>query len=271
MPIHRKKRKFEMARQPSMTKMGEKSVRLVRGRGGNYKVRAMRLEEGNFTWGSECVSRKCKILDVVYNATSNELVRTKTLMKGCVVQIESTPLKSYFVSKYGMDMVDREQLTQQQHRSDYGTIEALQTWLTQQATDEASRHETTKDSRTMSRWCQQVERYRHSFLQWHANYSGQTDRLAVAPGDLEREGEANNTLDNGHQEVEEVTTGTCNVTVQPGESPEPPPSRTDTHRIKPSLRPPRRVATSRKRNYCKTEQCTRPMDSKQPHGTERRD
>ena len=64
----------------------------------------------------------------------------------------------------GMDMVDLEKLTQQQHQSDYGTMEALQTWLTQQATDEASRHETTKDSRTMSRWCQQVEWYRHSFL-----------------------------------------------------------------------------------------------------------
>ena len=75
-----------------------------------------------------------------------------------------------------MNMVDLEKLTQQQHQSDYGTIEALQTWLTQQATDEASRHETTKDSRTMSRWCQQVERYRHSFLQWHTNYSGQTGR-----------------------------------------------------------------------------------------------
>ena len=66
----------------------------------------------------------------------------------------------------GMDRVDREQLTQPQHPSDYGTIEALQTWFTQQVTDEASRHETIKDSRTMSRWRQQIERYRHSFLQW---------------------------------------------------------------------------------------------------------
>ena len=107
MPIHKKKRKYEMARQPSMTKIGKKSTRLVRGRGGNYKVRGMRLEEGNFTWGSECVSRKAKILDVVYNATSNELVRTKTLMKGCLIQIESTPFKTYFVSKYGKDVLPK--------------------------------------------------------------------------------------------------------------------------------------------------------------------
>ena len=33
MPIHRKKRKFEMGRQPSMTKLGEQKVVNVRGRG----------------------------------------------------------------------------------------------------------------------------------------------------------------------------------------------------------------------------------------------
>jgi len=85
MPIHKKKRKFEMGRTPAMTKMGPKSVRLVRGRGGNYKHRAMRLDNGNFTWGSEQVTRKTRILDVLYNATNNELVRTKTLVKNAIV------------------------------------------------------------------------------------------------------------------------------------------------------------------------------------------
>jgi small subunit ribosomal protein S8e len=85
MPIHKKKRKFEMARQPSMTKMGPKIVRPVRGRGGNYKYRALRLDAGNYTWGSEQVTRKTRILDVVYNATNNELVRTKTLVKNSIV------------------------------------------------------------------------------------------------------------------------------------------------------------------------------------------
>ena len=90
-------------------------------------------------------------------------------------------MQDYFQKKgtgaaIGMDMVDLEKLTRQQHQSVYGTIEALQTWLTQQTTDEASRHEINKDRRTMSRWCQQVERYRHSFLQWYTNYSGQTGR-----------------------------------------------------------------------------------------------
>jgi small subunit ribosomal protein S8e len=85
MPIHKKKRSFEKARQPSMTKLGAKRIHVVRCRGGNLKYRALRLDSGNFSWGSEAVTRKARILDVNYNATSNELVRTKTLMKNCVV------------------------------------------------------------------------------------------------------------------------------------------------------------------------------------------
>lgn len=42
-----------MARQPAMTKIGPKKLRTVRGRGGNYKYRALRIDAGNFTWGSE--------------------------------------------------------------------------------------------------------------------------------------------------------------------------------------------------------------------------
>lgn len=43
------------------------------------------------------VTRKTRIIDVVYNATSNELVRTKTLVKNCIVQIDSTPFKQWLV------------------------------------------------------------------------------------------------------------------------------------------------------------------------------
>merc|ERR1739847_147903 len=73
--IHQKKRKFEMGRPPAMTKLGQKRVHPVRCRGGNMKYRAMRLQDGNYSWGSENCTRKVRILDVVYNATSNELVR----------------------------------------------------------------------------------------------------------------------------------------------------------------------------------------------------
>jgi small subunit ribosomal protein S8e len=74
-----------MARQSASTKLGPKKVRAVRGRGANYKYRALRINEGNFTWGSEFFTKKTRVLDVVYNATNNELVRTKTLVKNSIV------------------------------------------------------------------------------------------------------------------------------------------------------------------------------------------
>ena len=45
-------------------------------------------------------TRKTRILDVVYNATNNELVRTKTLVKGAIVQIDATPFRQWYEAHY---------------------------------------------------------------------------------------------------------------------------------------------------------------------------
>mmetsp|Transcript_110134 Transcript_110134/g.284595 ORF Transcript_110134/g.284595 Transcript_110134/m.284595 type:complete len:209 (-) Transcript_110134:43-669(-) len=102
--IHQKKRKFEMGRPAALCKMGSKRVRPVRCRGGNMKYRALRIDAGNFAWGSENCAKKVRILDVVYNATSNELVRTKTLTKNSIVQIDAQPYKQWYLKKYGVDL-----------------------------------------------------------------------------------------------------------------------------------------------------------------------
>jgi small subunit ribosomal protein S8e len=96
MPVHQKKRKFEMARTPANTKLGPKQVRSVRGRGANYKYRALKLDAGNFSWGSEQITKRTRLLDVVYNATNNELVRTKTLVKNAIVHVDATPFRQYY-------------------------------------------------------------------------------------------------------------------------------------------------------------------------------
>jgi small subunit ribosomal protein S8e len=91
-----------------MTKLvlghGEKRVHVVRGRGGNLKFRALRLETGNFAWRSETVAKKTRILDVVYNASNNELVRTKTLVKSAIVQIDATPFRQFYEQHYGQEV-----------------------------------------------------------------------------------------------------------------------------------------------------------------------
>jgi len=99
----RKKRKYESGRIPAGTKINSNTcVRRVRVRGGNYKFRALRLDSGNFSWPTEAVTRKTRVLDVTYNASNNELVRTQTLVKSAIVQIDATPFRHWYESHYGV-------------------------------------------------------------------------------------------------------------------------------------------------------------------------
>lgn len=100
----RKKRKFELGRQSSNTKIGAKRIHSVRTRGGNQKFRALRIETGNFSWGSEGVSRKTRIAGVVYHPSNNELVRTNTLTKSAIVQIDATPFRQWYENHYGASL-----------------------------------------------------------------------------------------------------------------------------------------------------------------------
>ncbi|KAG2726352.1 hypothetical protein I3760_01G108100 [Carya illinoinensis] len=65
-----------------------------------------RLDTGNYSWGSEAVTRKIRMflqcfillmgwppLDVVYNASNNELVRTQTLVKSAFVHVDAARFK----------------------------------------------------------------------------------------------------------------------------------------------------------------------------------
>merc|ERR1719450_810976 len=100
--MYHKKRKYDMGRQMAMTKIGAKRIHSIRCRGGSTKFRALRLDTGNFSWGSEVCTRKTRILDVVYNASNNELVRTKTLVKNAIVQIDATPFRQWYKAHYGV-------------------------------------------------------------------------------------------------------------------------------------------------------------------------
>ncbi|CAJ2670078.1 unnamed protein product [Trifolium pratense] len=103
--LWRKKRKYELGRQPANTKLSSnKTVRRIRVRGGNVKWRALRLDTGNFSWGSEAVTRKTRLLDVVYNSSNNELVRTQTLVKSAIVQVDAAPFKQWYLQHYGVEI-----------------------------------------------------------------------------------------------------------------------------------------------------------------------
>merc|ERR1712098_244099 len=118
-----KKRKFELGRPPSNTKLGPQRIHTVRTMGGNKKYRALRQDHGNFAWGSEAITRKTRVIDVVYNASNNEAVRTKTLVKSCIVQIDSTPFRQWYEAHYAMPLGRKKGQKKFDERKKSGKVE----------------------------------------------------------------------------------------------------------------------------------------------------
>ena len=98
--IHKKKRAYEAGRPAANTKLGERKIKKIRVKGGNFKFRALRLQVGNFNWASEGTAFKSKIQHVVYNPSNNEYVRTNTLVKNTIVIIDSAPFRKYIAKHY---------------------------------------------------------------------------------------------------------------------------------------------------------------------------
>ncbi|KAI9017399.1 ribosomal protein S8e/ribosomal biogenesis NSA2 [Gaertneriomyces semiglobifer] len=109
---YRKKRKFELGRQAANTRIGAKRIHTVRVRGGNIKFRALRLDTGNFAWASEASTRKARIIRVVYNASNNELVRTNTLVKGAIIEIDAAPFRQWYEAHYALAIGRKQKATE---------------------------------------------------------------------------------------------------------------------------------------------------------------
>merc|ERR1712059_153891 len=54
--------------------------------------------------GSDAATRKTRIIDVVYNACNNELVRTKTLVKNAIVVIDAAPFRQWYEAHYAQPL-----------------------------------------------------------------------------------------------------------------------------------------------------------------------
>ena len=48
------------------------------------------------------VTRKARIIDVRYNASNNELVRTKTLVKNSIIEVDAIPFRQWYEQHYGV-------------------------------------------------------------------------------------------------------------------------------------------------------------------------
>jgi small subunit ribosomal protein S8e len=59
-------------------------------------VEGFETHTGNYSWGSEAVTHKTRILDVAYNASNNEFFRTQTLVKSAIIQVDAPPFCQWY-------------------------------------------------------------------------------------------------------------------------------------------------------------------------------
>jgi len=93
-----------MGRPPALTKLSAPRIHKVRCRGGMIKLRALRLETGSYSWGSEAITLKTRILNCVYNAADIEFVRTNTLVKNAIIQVDAAPFRQWYENFYGVTL-----------------------------------------------------------------------------------------------------------------------------------------------------------------------
>jgi small subunit ribosomal protein S8e len=87
--VFRKKRKFEQGTFPAETMLGERKSKVVRGRGGNLKMKVLSEKQVCVTDPKTGKTEKTEVVRVVKNPANIDYDRRGVITKGAVVQ---TPL-----------------------------------------------------------------------------------------------------------------------------------------------------------------------------------
>jgi len=82
----RKKRKYEMGRDQIETLIGERKIKKVRVRGGNYKIRLFRDKYANVYVPSENKVVRVEIKTVVENPAHVHYARRNVITKGAIIE-----------------------------------------------------------------------------------------------------------------------------------------------------------------------------------------
>ncbi len=109
---YRGKRRYEIGRSPTMTRVGEKNmVEKIRVRGGGLKLRVAQAAYANVAVEKKRIV-KAKILDVVDNPANREFGRMKIITKGAIIKTEFG--NALVTSKPGADGVVNAKLVSSQ-------------------------------------------------------------------------------------------------------------------------------------------------------------
>ncbi|WP_456370329.1 30S ribosomal protein S8e [Geoglobus sp.] len=82
----RKKRKYELGREYIETLIGERKIKKIRVRGGNYKIRLFRDRYANVYIPSQKKTVKAEIKTVVENRAHIHFARRNVITKGAVIE-----------------------------------------------------------------------------------------------------------------------------------------------------------------------------------------
>ena len=100
---YRKKRKYELGREPSLTKMGVKKILVIRTMGGNRKLRILRSEKVNLYDPKSRSYKQARIKTITDNPANRHFIRRNIMTKGSVIDTEFG--KARITSRPGQDGV----------------------------------------------------------------------------------------------------------------------------------------------------------------------
>lgn len=89
--IGRKKRKYELGREPILTRVGEEKNKIVRKKGGGKKVKLQSSQFVNVSIKGK--TQRLKILQIVENPANIHFARMGIITKGAIVKTEKGLVK----------------------------------------------------------------------------------------------------------------------------------------------------------------------------------
>jgi small subunit ribosomal protein S8e len=82
------KRKFELGREPTLPKLGERKIKKQRTIGGNTKIKILKAEFANVSNPKAKTVKKVKITGVLENPANPHYVRRNIITKGTIIDTE---------------------------------------------------------------------------------------------------------------------------------------------------------------------------------------
>lgn len=100
---YRKKRQYEIGREPSFTKLGKKRVQVIRSMGANRKLRMLGSDTANLYDPKSKSFKQAKIKTITDNPANRHFIRRNIMTKGSVIDTEFG--KARITSRPGQDGV----------------------------------------------------------------------------------------------------------------------------------------------------------------------